>query len=339
MNFNKTFQNNPKPIVRALMNPSHDITYCRVNNAASTYVIDILGEAFNCTVDRLETAASEILNMPYFEMRAAVALSYVFTVVREPYGRLFSTYRNKFYFPNSHWTPIGPKIVKRYRKNPSKDSLVHSHDVTFHEMIRFTVEEYEAGRSLDEHLRPMYEGCYPCDYQYDFIVKLETIDSDLDYIKKLWSKTKLVDIHKEVVKRKSDFNKKKQILDALDLIGGSNVSNYKLYLRAWSYFQITGKIYKYINMPFKENAAIKYSEFDRAVEIASEKSKRFAEKTGGQKLEAMKQAYASVPFDLLERLGKVVAFDCLLYGYMKKPVWIFNRDNEQKLFNYFKGLK
>ncbi|KAL4227308.1 Carbohydrate sulfotransferase 12 [Mactra antiquata] len=323
-----------------VMNQKHDITYCRVNKVASTYTMDLLTRLFKCSEDRLRGYAHEVEELPYSEMRRVVAKSFKFTFVREPYGRLFSTYSNKFYFPKEHWAPIGPLIVKRYRTNPSKDSLTYGHNITFAEMIRFLVDEFEAGRKVDEHLRPMNHRCNPCDYDYDFIGKLETLDADWNYLKQYWLKIKKISEIPEPAPKTgtSAFPDLKHILLTHTVIKDSTISKYKLYLRAWTYYQMTGYIYKYIDMPFNPSSQIKFKDFQTALEVAAERSKPYMTQTKQQKMEAIKQAYGSLPYPLLTRLRKVVDLDCKLFDYDCKPDWIFKMNDQKTDFDYFRGL-
>ncbi|KAG8036506.1 hypothetical protein G9C98_003828 [Cotesia typhae] len=103
-------------------------------------------------------------------------------VVRHPLERLLSAYRNKFetkdeisakYFQ----TRFGRRIIKNYRRNPSKESLAKGDDVTFSEFVDFITDKNINGTS-NEHWKPIYQLCLPCDVNYNLISKYETLAED-----------------------------------------------------------------------------------------------------------------------------------------------------------------
>ncbi|KAL4230265.1 Carbohydrate sulfotransferase 11 [Mactra antiquata] len=238
-----------------------------------------------------------------------------------------------------HWAPIGPEVVKRYRDNPSEESLKYGHDITFHELVRFLVDEFEAGNNLDEHIRPMYLHCEPCDYPYDFIGNLETIESDWHYLKYIWQKKKIAELPDDVGKDiREGISEWRNINMTLHRYENTTISQYKLFLRVWSYHHITGRVCKDIAMPIDENNNIGIDEFQTTLTNAIEQSKLLGDKCKKQKKEAKLQAYATVPLELLERLQKVVEVDCNLFGYETRPDWVFVGQNIASDFNYFKGI-
>lgn len=189
--------------VRTLTSPNFDIIYCRVNKAASTFTIQTL---FKCPEECMRGAAEKLYNLPQEDIHNISEQAYKFMFVREPYSRLFSAYTNKFYFPKGNWAPIGPEIVKKYRQNPSADSLKYGHDITFSEIIHYVVEMFETGHgeTMDEHVRPMYARCNPCGYKYDFLGKMETATSDWRYlVHELQSRNILKDIPSNIGEKKT----------------------------------------------------------------------------------------------------------------------------------------
>ncbi|XP_011303685.1 carbohydrate sulfotransferase 11 isoform X3 [Fopius arisanus] len=101
--------------------------------------------------------------------------------VRHPMERLLSAYRNKLeardqtsskYFQ----TRFGRKIVKKYRKNATKESLSKGDDVTFGEFVDFITAD--DNKTTNEHWRPISELCLPCIINYNLISKYETLVED-----------------------------------------------------------------------------------------------------------------------------------------------------------------
>ena len=332
---------NERKHLRALMTPDKSILYCRVSKAGSTFIMSKLHEIFHCDLDCLGNSSINTKRLPYKRKQLEVKDAYKFMFVREPYGRLFSTYSNKFYFPKGNWYPIGNDIARRFRKKPSESSLLYGHDVTFAELVRYTVEEYEIGNAMDVHIKPMGTNCSPCHYNFDFIGKLETMTSDLQFLAHEWNSKNITNnINIGSRDGENTFSSMKYFAFTLKKLYGSDINIYNLYQRAWSYYQITGVISKHIKMPFSENLTIKHFAFNHELELARQRSLLNATAVKTQKHEAMLQAYSTVPLRYLKRLRNVVKEDCLLFGYDESPSWLFDRNVSRKIsnFDYFIGI-
>ncbi|XP_026290551.1 carbohydrate sulfotransferase 11 [Frankliniella occidentalis] len=109
-----------------------------------------------------------------------------FLIVRHPFERLLSAYRNKLEQKSSSskyfQTRIGRHIIKTYRKNPSNHSLQYGHDVTFSEFATYLGTENGPGGEYNEHWKPIHQLCAPCAIRYDIIGKYETLYDDADYL-------------------------------------------------------------------------------------------------------------------------------------------------------------
>jgi len=99
-------------------------------------------------------------------------------------------------------------------------------------------------------------------------------------------------------------------------------------------------------MPFAPTAAVE-SIINEGLFKSSIRTAKAASKTQGQdeairnqRDEALMQAYATIPRDLLERLRKVILLDCKLFGYDDRPDLIFNAPSyvDNLDHNYFEGL-
>ncbi|XP_033745584.1 carbohydrate sulfotransferase 11-like [Pecten maximus] len=104
-----------------------------------------------------------------------------YVVVRNPFERLLSAYRNKFVGNGfSEFREVGQEIIKRFRKNATLESLKKGDDVTFLEFVQFLTDEET--KYFDDHWKTYTAICHPCHVQYDFIGKYETISRDADFI-------------------------------------------------------------------------------------------------------------------------------------------------------------
>ena len=105
--------------------------------------------------------------------------------VRHPFERLLSAYINKFgtrynaYFSER----FGRTIVRRYRKNPSAQSLERGDDVTFNEFILYILDPLTTqSESFNGHWQLYNELCIPCVVKYSYVGKYETLSQDAENV-------------------------------------------------------------------------------------------------------------------------------------------------------------
>ena len=327
---------------------NNSIAYCRINKCASTFSLETTRNIFNCrgeTCDDIEKVIRTSVDM-FGEVQNIVNEMYSFFFVREPYRRLFSTYSNKFYLPKEYWAPVGPQVVRRYRMFPSADSLTYGHDITFRELIQYTVDRFERKAKLDVHLRPMYRFCNPCFFNFTYIGTLETLDSDWNNMFSTWKKLNLVNVPNNVtvsdVYLKSHLPEIMHFYRSKETLKNSTIPVYNLFQRVWSYFQISGRISKHMALPYtrEEVVQLEYIDFHRAVSDAIDSSKKEDKHIKSQRTDSLKQAYATIPKELLERLRNFVLEDCNMFGYDSRPDWLFGDDlaNFKTDFDYFPAI-
>ncbi|XP_063871110.1 carbohydrate sulfotransferase 11-like isoform X1 [Scylla paramamosain] len=117
-----------------------------------------------------------------------------FMVVRHPFERVLSAYRDKLEYWARHnhlFHLMVGKELNKYRNNPNKKE---GDNITFTKYIRFISQP---GRGTpeqrNEHWLPMHEICHPCAIQYDFIGKYENLKEDSEYLMKWLGVTDLMD--------------------------------------------------------------------------------------------------------------------------------------------------
>ncbi|EFX82280.1 hypothetical protein DAPPUDRAFT_49296 [Daphnia pulex] len=117
-----------------------------------------------------------------------------FLFVRHPFERLVSAYQDKLGINDPiYHKMVGKVIVRKVRKNPSRLSLEMGNDVTFPEFVTFIIDEWRNGENpLDIHWRPIFDLCLPCEMQFDFIGKFETLNRDVDFLLRKLNETDLV---------------------------------------------------------------------------------------------------------------------------------------------------
>nr|XP_027207253.1 carbohydrate sulfotransferase 11-like isoform X1 [Penaeus vannamei] len=97
--------------------------------------------------------------------------------VRHPLARLVSAYGDKFGDGSGRGaTPRFMLMVRQYFKSWGKP-------VTFRQFLSFVIHQGKGGPGrINNHWRPISWNCKPCTGNYDYVVKLETLDSDLAYL-------------------------------------------------------------------------------------------------------------------------------------------------------------
>ncbi|XP_021369323.1 carbohydrate sulfotransferase 11-like [Mizuhopecten yessoensis] len=113
-----------------------------------------------------------------------------FMFVREPLERLLSAYRDKFAGVGLEDKTFQKKANNIYKmqhpESPIKGN-VKKGDVNFLDFVKYLVQENQfrdESFQYDEHWERQSQLCLPCQINYDYIGKYETIEDDADYLLK-----------------------------------------------------------------------------------------------------------------------------------------------------------
>lgn len=116
-----------------------------------------------------------------------------FLFVRDPFVRLISAFRNKFGRPNQDfYRQFGSVMLRRYGNvsgdlpETAAEAFKAGIKPTFQQFITYLLDpETEKESIFNEHWRQVYRLCHPCQVKYDFIGKLETLETDAEHLLKL----------------------------------------------------------------------------------------------------------------------------------------------------------
>ncbi|XP_066971402.1 carbohydrate sulfotransferase 10-like isoform X2 [Macrobrachium rosenbergii] len=173
-----------------LVNRKQRLVWCKVPKVASTSFVHGLlrisdgGHLIDNRVHRSHLHMILRRLMPPPRANEDVRHFAAFMVVRHPFQRILSAYRDKFLDRSEREKfrkfkeLYGLSIIAKHRN--SKQPTEYRDVPTFWEFVQYLIStpvwEY------NEHWRPYYLTCTPCHYHYDFILHLETLQDDSEYL-------------------------------------------------------------------------------------------------------------------------------------------------------------
>ncbi|XP_076028287.1 carbohydrate sulfotransferase 11-like [Oratosquilla oratoria] len=171
----------------------HDFVYCKVpKSGSSTWVYNLLKLAHVPE----ETISSDIglhaILRDYYprmsrkELKQVLPRSFKLVVVRHPFDRILSAYRDKLEdyqrdlrFRNGfYYTMYGKNIVQIFRDH-NDATLVNRTEPTWREFVEYIISTPSS--KFDEHWMPIYNLCSPCFIRYNLIAKMDTFSEDTQY--------------------------------------------------------------------------------------------------------------------------------------------------------------
>lgn len=179
-----------------IVDDTHELIYCFVPKVACTNWKRILLTLQKSDVkDPLAISGNETHKANAFKLLSQYSLDEVkhklqnywkFFFSRHPYERVLSAYRNKLEesYVDYFRLHFGTEIVKKFRDNPSPESIEKGHDVRFEEFIQYitSLDVKDWKKAFNEHWRPVFDLCFPCHIGYDFVGRYGTLESDASYI-------------------------------------------------------------------------------------------------------------------------------------------------------------
>lgn len=172
-----------------LVSKKHHLVWCNVFKAASTswmYNFNLLAGYSPKFLKQTKLVPLSLARQKYprpslSALRAAFNDSVSFLIVRHPFQRLLSAYRDKLQFslPHTYHRKLGNEIIAKYRQGPNRTKQKWP---TFPEFVRFLLDSVKNGQVLDMHWTPITEFCTPCMFDFDIIAHTETLQEDQEYL-------------------------------------------------------------------------------------------------------------------------------------------------------------
>lgn len=123
------------------------------------------------------------------ELRDAISTPGVISllVVREPFVRLLSAYRDKLEnITPPYYRKLARAIVAAHREKATKIfGPIKSFGPTFYEFVSYLTGKHKSqdkSFTFDEHWAPYYQFCTPCAVNFSVVAKVETLPRDSVYV-------------------------------------------------------------------------------------------------------------------------------------------------------------
>ncbi|XP_078040200.1 carbohydrate sulfotransferase 11 [Augochlora pura] len=176
-----------------LVNKEYHLIWCNIFKAASTswmYNFNLLAGYSPQFLKASKAVPVSLARQKYprytaEELNKFLNDSISFLIVRHPFERLLSAYRDKLEhsLPHTFHSNLGAHIVWHYRSRDPKTNGRHGPRYPlFEEFIRWLLCQWRAGNELDMHWTPVVNFCTPCQVRFDVIAKFETLHEDQDYL-------------------------------------------------------------------------------------------------------------------------------------------------------------
>lgn len=107
-----------------------------------------------------------------------------FMIVREPFQRLLSAYRDKLETILPYYKPLRCQITQKYPLDTTEPGGSNGRDCrpTFPQFVSYLLDEDREGRAPNEHWAPYYKFCSPCAISFDLVLRFETLHKEEMYL-------------------------------------------------------------------------------------------------------------------------------------------------------------
>ncbi|CAK1584545.1 unnamed protein product [Parnassius mnemosyne] len=175
-----------------LINRQYHVIWCNIFKAASTswmYNFNLMANYTAAFLNKTKKVPLELARKKYARptvemIKKAQPDSITFLIVRHPLERLASAYNDKIVhaWPESFHDKMGHRIIRKYRKYSKDKAAPTERYPVFEEFVAYVLDEAKAKRTLDMHWTPYTNFCTPCKFNFDVILKFETLDEDQRFL-------------------------------------------------------------------------------------------------------------------------------------------------------------
>uniref|UniRef100_H2Z9Y6 Carbohydrate sulfotransferase n=1 Tax=Ciona savignyi TaxID=51511 RepID=H2Z9Y6_CIOSA len=180
------------------VNHYHKAVYCQIPKVGTSNWLKIFAVLESQINDTSAVNANSIHNvaLPMVSYLNNTARNYVmkhytkFVVVREPFDRALSAYKDKFLVKPGYGRPAFLKLAKaikeEYGNKSSQSSAKQNAYPNFAEYVKYLVDPLNdripSHYSEPRHWQPQTDLCYPCNIRYDYVLRLENIEEESEFI-------------------------------------------------------------------------------------------------------------------------------------------------------------
>ena len=305
--------------------------------------------------DHKDLNTLRLSNIPAHKRREIAQKAFTFMFARNPFHRVFSGYIDKIFVlrPETKAFVEMTRIFIREAHDVKlglfkyKIADTHSHkrteyNVTFAEALLF------ATRTTNGHFSLVSKQCDPCVMDFDVPGRLETMDSDSQYVLDKINRSNVLgyDLNDEAFKLSQERVFIRNSVQRLFVELARNpvgTTKYKALVRIWKLFHIQGFINDSIKYPLDPLETYKAKDCDiihlayEAMRVSGDPTERRA-----QRQKYYLQAFRSVPLADLLSFSTFAMPDCRLFGYDCYPEEIFKGrqegDEKENIFSSDKIL-
>ena len=177
------------------MDHKHKLLYCAIPKIGSTTFVHYLWELNTVKHSRgfahppesffEKTGVWLLKDLSQSDRERAMNEYFRFIVVRHPFDRLYSAWRNMFYKSNisplisgTIQTVISDLLNEMDPDSKYEDVNYSMENITFNQFLYLVSVEVNSGFQLHQYAS-MYAHCLPCDVTYDHVFRLETLAHDV----------------------------------------------------------------------------------------------------------------------------------------------------------------